>query len=99
MSLLEVVEDLADAEEAHRDDDEVDPALQLKGVEGEAIGAGEAVAADGGQQQSDRGGNQGLHRVAAADGGNEQDAEQSECRVLRRAEVERIAGNDRAQAA
>ena len=54
VALLEVVEDLADAEQAHRDDDEVDPVVELEAVEGEAVGAGEAVAADGGQQQPDR---------------------------------------------
>ena len=53
--------------------------------------------ADGGQQQPDRGGDEGLDRVAVADGGDEQDAEQGEGGVLRRAEVERVAGDDRAE--
>ena len=97
VALLEVVEDLADPEEAHGDDDEVDPALELEGVEGEAVGAGEAVAADGGQQEPHRGGDEGLDRVAVADGGDEQDAEQGEGGVLRRAEVEGVAGDDRAE--
>ena len=40
--LLEVVEDLADAEQAHRDHDEVEAVGELQAVEGEAVGAGEA---------------------------------------------------------
>ena len=89
--LLEVVEDLADAEQAHRDDDEVDAVGELQAVEGEAGGAGEAVAADGGQQQADRRGDQRLELVAAADGGDQQDAEQRQRGVLGRAEVQREA--------
>ena len=56
VALLEVVEDLADAEQAHRDDDEVEAVGELQAVEGEPAGAGELVAADGGQQQPERGG-------------------------------------------
>ena len=95
--LLEVVEDLADAEEAHRDDDEVDAVGELQAVEGEADRAGEAVPADGGQQQADGRGDQRLELVAVADRGDQQDAEQRQRGVLRRAEVQREARHDRRQ--
>src|SRR3712207_7649010 len=42
-------------------------------VEGEPLGAGEAVAADRGQQQAEAGGDDGLEPVPAADGGDQQD--------------------------
>ena len=51
--LLEVVEDLADAEQAHGHHDEVDAVGELQAVERETGSAAEAVAADGGQQQAD----------------------------------------------
>ena len=92
---LEVIEDLADAEQTHRDDDEVEAVGELQAVEGEARCIGERVATDGGEQQPDRGGDHGLDRVAAADGGDEQDAEQGEGGVLGWPEVEGPARHQR----
>ena len=52
-AVFEVVEDLADPEQPHRDHDEVDAVGELQAVEREPGRTGEAVAPDGGQQQTD----------------------------------------------
>ena len=91
---LEVVEDLADAEQAHRDDDEVDAVGELEAAEGVAPCPAEGVPSDGRQEQAEGRGDQGLEHVAAADGGDEEDTEEGERGVLRRAEVERDLGHE-----
>ena len=55
MPFLQVVEDLAQAEDAHGDRDKVDAVGQFEAAEGEPAFAGEDVAAHGGQQQPDGG--------------------------------------------
>ena len=78
MPSLEVVEDLTDAEQAHRHDDEVDAVGELEAVEGEPACAAEAVASDRGQEQAEGGRHQRLEHVAAADGGDQEDTEERE---------------------
>ena len=82
---------------AHGDRHEVNAVRQDQVAEGEAFGAGEGVASDGGEQQAERGRNQGLELGAVADGGDEQDAQQCQRGVLRRAEVQGEAGHERSE--
>jgi hypothetical protein len=95
--LFEVVEDLTDAEQSHRDDDEVDAVGEVQAVECETRCAAEGIATDGGQQQSEAARDHRLELVAAADGRDEQHAEQCQRGVLRRSEVEGDLGHDRRQ--
>jgi len=92
--LFEVVEDFAQAEDAHGDRHEINSVGQFQVAEGEAAFAGEDVPADRCQQQADGGGDECLGLGTVADGGDQQDAEQCERRVFGRAEVEGKARHD-----
>lgn len=92
--VLQVVEDLTDAEQAHRDDDEVDPVRQLVAAEGEPGGADDQVEPDGGEDETHAGRGDALDQGAVAQGGDQEDADQGEDGVLGRSELQCEVGDE-----
>ena len=93
--VLEVLEDLGDAEDADGHRDEVDAGVELEEAEGEARGAGVDVLADHAEQQPEHDHGQRLEDRAVRQRDRGDEAEDDEREVLRRPEAERGAGERR----
>ena len=93
--VLEVAQDLGDAEDADRDRDEVDAGVELEEAEGEARRAGVDVLADHAEQQAEHDHRQRLEDRAVRERDRGDEAEHDQREVLGRAEVQRGAGERR----
>ena len=93
--VLEVSQDLGDAEDADGDGDEVEAGVELEEAEGEARRAGVDVLADHAEQQAEHDHRQRLEDRAVGEGDRGDEAEDDQREVLRRPEVQRGAGERR----
>ncbi len=84
---LRLLEQLADREQPDQHGHELDPGGQLREAEGEALGRGHDVDADGGEQDAERAGDQVLDRRAGADRGQHRQAEHVHREVFGRPEL------------
>ncbi len=89
--VLEVAQDLGDAEDADRDRDEVDAGVELEEAEGEARRAGVDVLADHAEQQAEHDHGERLQDRAVRQRDRGDEAEHDQREVLGRAEVQRRA--------
>ena len=93
--VLQVAQDLAEAEDAHAERHEVEPVGHFRHVEGEALGAGLDVAADQAEQQAEHDHGEGLEQRAAGERHRGDQAQHHQREVLRRAELQRHVGQRR----
>jgi hypothetical protein len=89
LGVLEVPQDLRDAEHPHREHGEVDPVGQLGDPEGEPLLAGLEVGADRGKEQAEHDHDHRLQHRAAREHHREPQAENHQAEVLGRTEEER----------
>ena len=95
MLVLQVAQDLAQAEHAHAERHEVQSVGHFRHVEGEALGAGFDVAADQTQQQAQHDHGEGLEQRAAGQRHESDQPQHHQREVLRRAELKRHVGQRR----
>ena len=88
MLVLQVAQDLAEAEDAHAERHEVEAVGHLRHVEGEALGAGLDVGADQPEQQAQHDHGEGLEQRAAGQRHRGDQAQHHQREVFRRAELE-----------
>ncbi len=94
--VLQVADDLAEAEHAHGDDDEADAVGQLRHIEREALGAGVHVGADQAQEEAEHDHADRVEQRALRQHDRRDQAEDHEREVLGRPELERERGERRA---
>ena len=95
--LLDAQQDLADAEQPDDGDDEIEALHQLGDAEGQAQLAGHDVEPDGGEDEADQDRHERLERVAAAEPDETGEGEELDGEELRRPELERDLGEERAR--
>ena len=97
LRVLQIAQDLGDAEHAHRQHREVDPVGQVLQPEREALLAGLEIGADRREQQAHHHHDDGLEHRAAREHDRKAEAEHHQPEILRRAEQQREPGQRRAR--
>ena len=95
--MVEIAQDLGDAEDAHGEHREVDAVRQERQAEGHALLAGLEVGADGGEQDADQDHGDRLQDRAAREHDGEDEAHDHEREILGRAEDQRQLGQRSAE--